>query len=80
MKKSILVFILFLLFQITVSNAAESGIKFTISFPAEFYAEPVDGRMLLLISINDEEEPRFQISQKPETQLAFGINIDGLKP
>jgi len=80
MKKSILVSMFFLLFQITVSNAAESGIKFTVSFPEKFYSEPVDGRMLLLISTNDEQEPRFQVNQLPETQLAFGINVEGLEP
>jgi len=80
MKKSFLVSMFFLLFQISVSNAAESGIKFTISFPEKFYSGPVDGRMLLLIAANDEQEPRFQVNQLPETQLAFGINVEGLEP
>jgi len=36
--------------------------------------------MLLLISTNDEREPRFQISDGPATQQAFGIDVEGLDP
>lgn len=38
--------------------------------------ETLDGRLLLLISNNDEREPRFQISDGPSSQLVFGINVD----
>lgn len=36
--------------------------------------------MLLLISNNDKEEPRFQISEDFDTQVVFGIDVDQLKP
>jgi hypothetical protein len=37
--------------------------------------------MLLLISSNDEAEPRFQIQNRgKDTQLAFGLTVDGLAP
>lgn len=40
----------------------------------------LDGRLLLLISTNNKTEPRFQISDGPQTQQVFGINVDNWKP
>ena len=36
--------------------------------------------MLLLISTSGDEEPRFQISDEADTQLVFGIDVEGLAP
>jgi hypothetical protein len=36
--------------------------------------------MLLMISTDGTREPRFQIGDGPDTQLIFGIDVDGLKP
>jgi len=60
----------------------ESGCKlrFGISFSQEQYPGPLDGRMLLMVSTDGRREPRFQISEGPDTQLIFGIDVDGLKP
>jgi len=57
-----------------------SSLKFGISFPEELSKEPLDGRLLLMISDNKKAEPRFQISDGPDTQLIFGIDVDQLKP
>ncbi len=35
--------------------------------------------MLLLISNNAEDEPRFQLSDGPQSQLGYGIDVEGLK-
>ena len=59
---------------------SKAPLKFGISFLPERSKEPLDGRMLLMISANDEAEPRFQINDNPNTQLIFGIDVDGLKP
>jgi hypothetical protein len=55
-------------------------INFAISFPQERSKTPLDGRMLLLISTNDANEPRSQINDGANTQLIFGIDVDGLQP
>jgi len=55
-------------------------LRFGISFTAERGKEPLDGRMLLMISNDSSREPRFQISDSPNTQLIFGIDVDELKP
>ena len=57
-----------------------SPLKVAISFTEDASAEPLDGRMLLLVSKNDENEPRFQISDGPSGQQVFGIDVDGLAP
>jgi len=55
--------------------------RFEISFPKEMSAAPLDGHVLLLLSNNDEREPRFQISfMTAESQQAFGVDVDALAP
>jgi len=58
----------------------ESKLRIEVAFPASLCAEPLDGRMLLMLSTNDEAEPRFQIVDGPATQQVFGVDIDGLRP
>ncbi len=43
-------------------------------------AEAVDGRVLLMLSTNGDEEPRFQIGTHLGTQQIFGANVDALAP
>lgn len=57
-----------------------AGLRFAISFTQEQSSTPLDGRMLLMVSADPEGEPRFQISDDADTQLIFGIDVDGLKP
>jgi hypothetical protein len=57
-----------------------SKLRFAISFTPQGSREPLDGRMLLLISADNSKEPRFQISEDPNTQQVFGVDVDGLKP
>jgi hypothetical protein len=52
---------------------------FLVSFSAELSGEPQDGRLLLLLSNNDRAEPRFQITDGLNTQLVFGIHVEGMR-
>jgi hypothetical protein len=54
--------------------------RFDLSFPENRSAEALDGRMLLLVSNDESREPRYQISDGPDTQLVFGVDVEGLKP
>ena len=76
MKRFLLSTILLALFSITIS--AQS--KFAVSFPEQHSKTPLDGRLLLLISTDGSQEPRFQINDGLSTQQVFGLNVDGLKP
>jgi len=61
--------------------AQASGLRFEVSFPKEANASPLDGHVLLLISTNDKDEPRFQIAEEfAQSQQAFGLDVDGLAP
>jgi hypothetical protein len=60
---------------------ADAPLRFGISFPSELSTEPIDGRVLLLISNHDEPEPRFQVRQhRAESPPLFGIDVNGLEP
>jgi hypothetical protein len=55
------------------------NLSFTIVYESDKSDKPLDGRMLLLLSKNDEKEPRFQINDGPNTQLVFGIDVENLE-
>jgi hypothetical protein len=70
-----------LLFAAAKSNAQTgSSARFEVSYPASLDKGPIDGRLLLLLSKNSDEEPRFQINEDLNTQQVFGIDVDGWKP
>ncbi|MCA9732290.1 MAG: hypothetical protein H6696_16095 [Deferribacteres bacterium] len=71
---------LFFCIQVLAITAEETGTSFTISFTKKQSAQALDGRMVLLLSTNNEKEPRFQITDGAETQLAFGVDVEKLKP
>jgi hypothetical protein len=56
------------------------GPRFTVTFPSARSAAPLDGRLLLLISTDSTQEPRFQIADGPETQLLFGMDVNAWAP
>jgi hypothetical protein len=53
---------------------------FLVSFPPDVAAQPQDGRLILLLATNDKQEPRFQFSFGRNTQLGFGLDVEGMKP
>jgi hypothetical protein len=52
----------------------------SVSFPQERSAQPLDGRLLLLLSNDPTAEPRMQIGLSSKTQIVFGIDVDQMKP
>lgn len=59
------------------ASPAAGDLRFEISIAPSLSAGPLDGRLYVLVSTNDDEETRFQISDQPGTQQFFGINVDG---
>ena len=57
-----------------------SAQEITVRFPAARSPEPLDGRLLLLLSNDPSEEPRMQIDDTPKSQMVFGLTVDGWKP
>jgi len=73
MKCSVLALFLIL----PVAAAAQS---FSITFPKQVSAQPLDGRLLLVLSTDPSDEPRNQIDDSLNTQIVFGLTVDGWKP
>ncbi len=63
------------------ARTGATGLRFALSFPAARSPQPLDGRIILVVSNNDRREPRFQNDvYNPATQLSFGIDVTGLAP
>ncbi len=52
----------------------------SIYFTEEMSKQAQDGRLLLMLSNNNKEEPRFQIEDGLNTQLIFGVDVEGMRP
>lgn len=57
-----------------------SDITIKVSFSDKISSKAQDGRLLLMLSTNDEKEPRFQINSGLKTQVIFGMNVEGMTP
>lgn len=58
----------------------QSGITFSIHIPDSLRSGVTDGRMILMLSTKPDPEPRFSITDGPDTQLAFGKDVENWKP
>jgi len=65
------------LLLMTLSGSAQT---FRINIANGVQSSGLDGRLLVLLSNNSEQEPRFQISDAAGTQMVFGIDVDGWQP
>jgi hypothetical protein len=70
----------FLAAAFSASASPKDGPRFSVSFSAERSAQPLDGRILLVLSTDGSAEPRTQVGNSAQTQMIFGVDIDGLKP
>ncbi len=78
-----LFFILFaacLMVDCVQKAAPVASAVFLVSFPPEVATQAQDGRLVLLLATNDKQEPRFQFSFGLNTQLGFGLDVEGMKP
>ena len=60
--------------------AALAAQSFTVSFPREVSAQPLDGRLLLCLSTEPSDDPCNQIDDTPRSQMVFGMTVDGWQP
>ena len=59
---------------------ATPAVQVRVALPTAKATAPLDGRLLLLVSTDSTREPRFQISDGPESQLVFGTDVEGWTP
>src|SRR5580698_3046556 len=76
MKRTVLA-LACLLCSFSAPTAAQS---FSVSFSKEVSAQPLDGRLLLVLSTDPSNEPRNQIDDTPRSQIVFGLTVDGWQP
>ena len=63
-----------------VSGAQTNTPQFSISFPTSQSDQPIDGRLLLLLSNDPSDEPRMQINDSPRSQMVFGVDVEAMRP
>jgi hypothetical protein len=81
MKNFLFIILIFSVLSCSQSVDSESPSPiFSIAFNSDLSESPLDGRLLLLLSTDGENEPRFQISDGPNTQIVFGKNVEEWKP
>ncbi len=80
MQKHLFFFITLLLILTGCRSEVEKKSQMTInvSFSETVNKEELDGRLLLMLSNNDKDEPRFQINTGLDTQIIFGMNVEGM--
>ena len=72
---------LFSLFICLIScQKSEKRANIAVSFAETIGEDPIDGRLLLMLSTDDEKEPRFQINAGLNAQLIFGMDVEGMQP
>ena len=57
---------------------AQANTRFEVTFPASLRAEPVTGRLIIVIARKESPEPRLTIS--PYGSLIFGADVEQLYP
>ena len=80
MRRAFRMICLSLLVLLCFEIAAAQAPQFSVSFPKERSAVPLDGRVLVLLSTDPSDEPRKQIMLSYKTQIVFGVDVDQLKP
>ena len=65
---------------VLLSSVGVAAQSFTVSFPKELSAQPLDGRLLLCLSTDPSDLPCNQIDDSMRSQIVFGVTVDGWKP
>jgi hypothetical protein len=69
-----------LLIVLNSCETQEKELHVKVSFSDSLELDNADGRLLFMLSTNNENEPRFQISEGLNGQLIYGMNVEGMKP
>lgn len=67
---------LFCCIYLLYAIAAFSQQAVLVTYPGKHSNQPLDGRLMLLLSNNNRQEPRFQVNDDASTQLIFGLDVE----
>ena len=59
---------------------ATSSLRFEVTFDSSTQAEPVDGRVILILAPREDQEPRFQARWGINAVPVFGVDVEGIAP
>jgi hypothetical protein len=65
---------------LVASTASSAGPRLSIRFPAGLSAEPLSGRLLVILSPSPEGEPRTQVAWDDGAVPFFGVDVEDWKP
>jgi hypothetical protein len=71
--------LILLVFQLSCQTQKTTSPVFEIQYSSELSDQALDGRVILLLSKHQNEELRFQLSDGPNTCLAFGQDVMNYK-
>lgn len=52
----------------------------TVSFTENASSEPLDGRLIVMLSRTDDREPRYQVRPGVDAVQIFGLDVNGMRP
>ncbi|MGH8251414.1 MAG: hypothetical protein ACREVI_12090 [Steroidobacteraceae bacterium] len=65
--------------MLLVAGVAVAAPRFSVSYPTEMSAEPLTGRLLLIVAPAGEQEPRLMVNWDRDAVPFFGIDVKGWK-
>lgn len=71
--------LIYLLLACSVGAAAADKLTFEISFPSAVHAQPITGRVFVVVTTKDDPEPRIQAGFWGDTAPFFGADVSQLK-
>lgn len=61
-------------------TVASASAQIQVTLPTDLSDKPLDGRLLLMLSPNAKVEPRFNITDGPNTGQVFGMDVENWEP
>ena len=61
-------------------QSASGSLRFELSVPAAAHAEPVTGRIFVIVTRRDTPEPRLQVGGWNDPAPLFGMDVSALEP
>jgi hypothetical protein len=58
------------------ADSSERSLEFSIRYAEGLGEKAQDGRLLLLLATDNDEEPRFRVNNSADTQLIYGRNVE----
>lgn len=62
------------------AQSANARLRFAVTFPESKSAQPLDGRVILILAKDTTSEPRLQLNSGLSTAQGFGIDVEGWRP